>query len=59
MSTKTYAFACVITTAVFSVIIGAQDYFSWPTAVAETANILQGAIIGVLGAWTTKKALKK
>lgn len=59
MNKKIYAFAVVIVTAVASVVIGAQDYFGWPTAVAESANILEGAIIGILGAWTTKEITKK
>ena len=59
MSKKVYAFLVCIVTAVSGVVIGAQDYFAWPTAVSETANILEGAIIGILGAWTAKEATKK
>ena len=59
MSKKMYAFACVIVTAIAGVIVGAAEYFNWPAAVTETATIVEGAIIGVLGAWTAKDDTNK
>lgn len=59
MDQKTYGFACIIITSIAAILTGASDYFNWPVPVNETISILEGATIGILGAWSTKLISKK
>ena len=58
MTKKTYTFAVVIVTSIAAILTGASDFFNWPVPVNETISIVEGAIIGILGAWSSKLIAK-
>lgn len=59
MDKRAYTFACIIVTSIAAILTGASDFFNWPVPVNETISIVEGAIIGILGAWSTKLISKK